>query len=143
MIFLPTETVWTLRDSADTLITCQFHGIFCSNSGAVSKTAYLAEGVYTFKLTKTDGYRVCCQYNAGEFKITLNGEPAAITSSGEFRDAVGKSFDVVGHSTGPTVGTRECGYQFPIGWVIGLEHVGYVEYIPGYDTETQADDAVL
>lgn len=99
----------------------------------MSKTAYLAEGVYTFKLTDTDGYRVCCQYNAGEFKITLNGEPTAITSSGELRDAVGKSFDEI----------REYCYQFPIVLVIGLEYIGYVEYIPGYDTDSQADDAVL
>jgi hypothetical protein len=59
--------------------------------GAVSKTAYVAEGAYTFEITGTYGYRVCCQYGAGEFKITMNDEPVAINSSGEFQNFVRKT----------------------------------------------------
>jgi hypothetical protein len=49
------------------------------------------------------GNGICCQYGAGAFKITVNGDAGAISSSGEFRDVVRKSFDVVGRNTGPTV----------------------------------------
>jgi hypothetical protein len=66
-----------------------------------------------------------------------------ICSIGKSRDAVRQSVDVVGYSTSPTVGIREYGYQFPIGWLIVLEYVGFLEYIAGYDSFTQAEDAVL
>jgi hypothetical protein len=66
----------------------------------VSKTAYIAEGVYTFE---TYGYGICCQYGAGRFKATVNGEPVAISNTGEFRDVVRESFDAVRCSTSSTV----------------------------------------
>jgi hypothetical protein len=71
----------------------------------VSKTAYIAEGAYTFEMTGTYGDGICCQYSAGEFKIAVDGEPVSISSSGEFRDVVWESCHVVGRSTGPTVNT--------------------------------------
>ncbi len=64
----------------------------------MSKTAYKAEGAYTFEATDTYGDEICCQYGAGRFKAAVNGEPVAISSSsGEFRE----SFDVVRRSTSP------------------------------------------
>jgi hypothetical protein len=48
----------------------------------VSKTAHIAEGVYIYESTDTYGNGICCPYGAGEFNITLNGEPVAISSSG-------------------------------------------------------------
>jgi hypothetical protein len=51
-------------------------------------------------MTDTYGDEICCRYGTGEFKITVNGEAVAIIgSSGEFRDVVRESFDVVGRST--------------------------------------------
>jgi hypothetical protein len=44
----------------------------------------------------------CCEYSAGEYNITVSGKPGAISSSGEFREVVRESFDVVGRSTGST-----------------------------------------
>jgi hypothetical protein len=46
--------------------------------------------------TYIDG--ICCQYRAGEFKITVNGESLAISSSGEARE----SYFVVGRGNGFT-----------------------------------------
>jgi hypothetical protein len=66
-------------------------------SAPVSKTAYMAEGEYTFEVTDTYGDDICCQYGAGRFKAADNGEPVASSSSGEFRE----SFDVVRRSTSP------------------------------------------
>jgi hypothetical protein len=96
-------TGWTLRKSAGTLIAGQSTGSFSTEGSAVSKTKYIAKGTYTFEMTHTYGDGICCQYIAGEFKITANGEPGAIISSGEFRDVVRESLGVVEHSTGPTV----------------------------------------
>jgi hypothetical protein len=72
-----------VRESAVTLIADQSTGSF-----AVSKTACVAERAYTFEMTDTYGDEICCQYGAGEFKITVNGEPGAISSrrcSGDLR----------------------------------------------------------
>jgi hypothetical protein len=66
-------------------------------SAPVSKTAYMAEGEYTFEVTDTYGDDICCQYGAGRFKAADNGEPVASSSSGEFRE----SFAVVRRSTSP------------------------------------------
>jgi hypothetical protein len=88
------------------LVTGQSAGSFSTEDGAVSKTAYIAEGAYTFEMAGTYGDGICCRYGAGEFKTTVSGEPVAISSSGEFRDVVRESFDVVGRSTGPTVDCR-------------------------------------
>jgi hypothetical protein len=89
----PAETGWTFRDSADTLISGQSTGGFSTKGGTVS----------TFEMTDTYGDGMCCQYGAGEFKSTMNGEPGAIGSSEKFRDVVRESFDVVWRNTGPTV----------------------------------------
>jgi hypothetical protein len=96
----PSETGWTLRDSAGTLITGQSTGSFSTGSGTVSKTAFVAEGAYTFELSDTYGDGICCQYGSGEFKITVNGEPLIITSNGEFQDVTRETFDVVGSGSG-------------------------------------------
>ena len=50
--------------------------------GTVSKTAYIADGVYIYESTDTYGSRICCPFGAGEFNITVNCEPVAISSSG-------------------------------------------------------------
>jgi hypothetical protein len=91
---------------AGNLITGQSTGSFCTDGAALSKTAYIAEGAYTFVMTDTHGDRIYCQYSAGEFNISVNGEPVAITRSGELRDVVQESFDAVRPSTGPTVDYR-------------------------------------
>jgi hypothetical protein len=57
-------------------------------------------------MTDTYGDGICCQYGAFEFKIILNDEPGAISSSAESQDIVREIFDVVGRSTGPTVDYR-------------------------------------
>jgi hypothetical protein len=46
-------------------------------------------------MTDMYGNGNCYQYNAGEYKITMNGEPGATNSNG--------IFDVVGCATGPNV----------------------------------------
>jgi hypothetical protein len=48
----------------------------------VSKTAYIAEGVYIYESTDTYGNGICYPYGVGEFNTTVNGEPVAISSSG-------------------------------------------------------------
>jgi hypothetical protein len=63
----------------------------------------MAEGAYTFETTDAYGYGIRCQYSPGRFKATVNGEPVAMSSSGEFRDVNRESFDVVRRSTSPTV----------------------------------------
>jgi hypothetical protein len=71
--------------------------------GTASKTEYIAEEAYTYEMT--DRYRdgICYQYRAGKFKVTVNGESVAISSSGDFRDMVRESFVLVGRGTGFTV----------------------------------------
>jgi hypothetical protein len=64
-----------------TSITGQSTGSFCTDGGAVSKAASVAEGACTFVMTDTHGDRICCQYGAGEFKITVNGEPVATNTT--------------------------------------------------------------
>jgi hypothetical protein len=54
----------------------------------VSKTAYIAEGAYTYERTDTYGNGVCCLYGASEFNITVSGELVAISSSEELRGVV-------------------------------------------------------
>jgi hypothetical protein len=78
-------------------------GSFSTEGGAVSKTAYIAEGAYSYEMTDTYGDGICCQYGAGEFHITVYGEPVAIISSEKFPGVVRKSLEVV---TGPTVNYR-------------------------------------
>jgi len=97
----PAETGWTLRDSAGTLIAGQSTGSFSTQSGTVSKTAFVAEGAYTFELTDDFGDGICCLYGTGEFKITVNGEPLAVVSNGEFEDVTRETFNVVGRGEEP------------------------------------------
>jgi hypothetical protein len=103
----PAETGWPLRDSALVLLIAgQSTGSFSTEDSAVSKTAHITEGAYTFEMTETYGDGICCQYGASEFKITGTGEPVAIISISEFRYVVRESFDVVRCSTGLTVDYR-------------------------------------
>jgi hypothetical protein len=44
--------------------------------------------------------------NTGEFKISVNGEPIAISSSEKFRNVGWESSDVAGRSTAPTIDYR-------------------------------------
>ena len=85
------------------LVGGYFTGSFSTEGGAVPKTAYMAmaEGAYTFETTDAYGYGICCQDGPGRFKATVNGKPVAISSSGEFRDVVRGSFDVVRRCTSP------------------------------------------
>jgi hypothetical protein len=102
----PGETGWILRDSAGTLVGGQPTGSFSTESGALSKTAYIDEGSYSYEITDMHGDGICCQHCAGEFEIAVNGELVAISSSGEFRDVVWESFEVIRRSAGPTVDYR-------------------------------------
>jgi hypothetical protein len=101
----PAGAGWTLRQSPGTLIAGQSTGNFRTESCAVSKTAYTAEGAPTFEMTDTYGDGICCQYGACEFKIT------------EFRDVARPSFDMVDRSTDPTFDYRldvaydDCPYE--------------------------------
>jgi hypothetical protein len=85
----PKETGWTRRLSTE--------------GAAVSETAYITEGAYTFQTTGTYGGGVCCQYSAGGFKITLCDEPVAIRRVSLRRS---ESIDVVGRTTGPAIDNR-------------------------------------
>ena len=87
------------------MIAAQSTGSFSTEGGAVPKTAYMAmaEGAYTFQTTDASGYGICCRDGPGRFKATVNGEPVAISSSGEFRYVIRESFDVVRRSTGLTI----------------------------------------
>jgi hypothetical protein len=76
------EICLTIRNSADPLVAGH------STGGTVSRTAYTAKGAYTFEMTDTYGDGVCYRYGAGEFKITINREPMATTTSGDFRDVI-------------------------------------------------------
>jgi trypsin len=96
----PSETGWTLRDSAGSFIVGQSTGSFSTAGDTVSKTAFVAEGAYTFELTDTFGDGICCQYGSGEFKITVNGELLVIASNGEFQDVTRETFEVVGSGSG-------------------------------------------
>jgi hypothetical protein len=51
---------------------------------------YIAKGVYASEMIDTYGDGICRRYGASEFKITMNGEPGAITSSGDFETSFGK-----------------------------------------------------
>jgi hypothetical protein len=86
----PVETGWTLRESAATLVTGQSAGSFSTEDGTVFKTAYIAEGAYTFEMAGTYGDGICCRYGAGEFKISVNGEPVAISSSSSSSSSSGE-----------------------------------------------------
>jgi hypothetical protein len=82
------ERCLTIRDSADPLVAGHFTGSFSTKGGTVSKTACIAKGAYTFEMTDMYGDGICYRYGAGEFKITMNSEPMATTTSGEFRDVI-------------------------------------------------------
>lgn len=90
-----------LSGDAGTLIADQSTGNFRTESSAVSKTAYITTGGYTFEMTDTFGDGICCQYGAREFNITMNGAAGTISSSGEYRDVVRKDFDVSGAILAP------------------------------------------
>ncbi len=101
MAFPHTYMDRTLRDRTGTLIAGQSTGSFSTEGGTVSNIVDVAEVTFTFEMTDTYGDGICCQYGASRFKATVNGEPIAISSSGEFRDVVRESFDVVRRSASP------------------------------------------
>jgi hypothetical protein len=61
-------------------------GSFSTDGGTVSKTTYIAEAAHTFEMTDTDGDGICWHNGVGEYMVTLNDEPGAISSSRESRD---------------------------------------------------------
>jgi hypothetical protein len=86
------DTCYLLQRQTDgTLFAGGSTGSFSTEGGFVYMTAHTAEGAFTIER---------------KLWMTMNGEPEAISSSGEFRSVVGKSFNVVGRSTGPTVDYR-------------------------------------
>jgi hypothetical protein len=100
---IPSETGWSLMNSAGTLIVGQLTGSFTTVGGTVAKTAFVTEGAYTFEITDTFGDGICCDFGIGEYKITVNGEPIAAGDNGEFGDVIQETFDVVeAHARAPT-----------------------------------------
>ncbi len=77
-----------LKERSNTLVGGYLTRSFSKEGGTVAKTVFIAEGAYTDERTDTYGNGICCSYGAGEFKITVNGEPVAISSSGECREVV-------------------------------------------------------
>jgi hypothetical protein len=71
----------------------------------VSKTAYIAEGAYAFEMTNTHEGGICCQYGAGKFKITVNGEQEPSAAEESFETSFGKA-STGSDATGPTVAYR-------------------------------------
>jgi hypothetical protein len=57
---------------AGTLVGGYFTGNFSTEGGVVSKTACIVERVYAYEMTETCGDGICCQYGAGESKITVS-----------------------------------------------------------------------
>jgi hypothetical protein len=121
----PAETGWTLRDSAGTLIAGQSTGSISNEGGAVFKTAHIAEGAYTFEMAGT--------YGDGEFKITVKGEPVAISSAAESQDVARESFDVVGRRTGAVVDYLLDEYPYDASWSLQSLTTGYVVAASGFD----------
>jgi hypothetical protein len=103
----------------------------------VSKTVYIAEGSYTFEMADTYLRRRELQYGAGEFKITMNGEPVVSSSSGEFRDVARESFD------GPTVDYRMDAayeyedYPYETSWSLQSLATGAVVVASGFNEVTE------
>jgi hypothetical protein len=95
---------WTVRESPGTLIADQSTDSFSTEGSVASKTAYIAEAAYTFEMTDMYGEGIFYRYSAGEYKVTVNGEPGAVSTCGGFRDVVRESFDV-GRSRGPPLTT--------------------------------------
>jgi hypothetical protein len=91
----PEETGWTRIDGAGTVIVSQSTGSFTTVGGFVSRTAFVTEGEYTFEMTDTFGDGICYSFGIGEFKITVNGEPAVVGDNGELGDVIQETFDVV------------------------------------------------
>jgi hypothetical protein len=89
----PTNTGWTLRDSAGALIASQPTGSYNSEGGTIVQAANITAGMYTFKMTDSYGDGICCRYGLGSFTITVDGE-TVISNNGEFLDSVRETFDV-------------------------------------------------
>jgi hypothetical protein len=53
VIDFPAQTVWTLQNSAGTLVVGQSTGSLIIEGGAVSKTAFIVEGSNTYEMTYT------------------------------------------------------------------------------------------
>ena len=140
----PAETGWTLRDSDGTLIAGQSTGSFSTESGTVSKTAFVAEGAYTFELTDDFGDGICCQYGNGEFNITVNGEPAFAGSNGQFQGVTVETFDVVQRDdVGPVVVDYRLdvtydNYAYETSWSLQSLTTGAVVAASGFDEVTES-----
>jgi trypsin len=139
----PVETGWTLRDSAGTLIAGQATGSFSTEDGTVSKTAFVAEGAYSFELTDTYGDGFCCDYGRGEFKITVNGEPVVTGSNGAFQDVTAETFNVVGLNAAPAAGDYRLDvaydeYPYETSWSLQSLTTGAVVAASGFDEVTES-----
>ena len=91
-------------------LTSSVTRIFGTESGAVSKTTYIAEEAYTSEMM-TDTY--------GDWAFVNDKLVASSNSSGEFRDVVRESFDV-GRRRGPTfdkpLDVAYYGYLYETSW---------------------------
>jgi hypothetical protein len=140
----PGETGWTLRDSAGTLIFGQATGSVSTESGTVSKNAFVADGPYTFEITDAYGDGICCDYGSGEFKITVNGEPVVTGSNGQFQDGTTETFNVVGLNVGPPVDidyrldVQYDQYPYETSWSLKSLTTGVVAAAYGFDEVTES-----
>jgi hypothetical protein len=87
-----------------------------------------------------DTYRdgICCQYGAGEFNISVNGEPGANSSSGECRDVVRECFDgrVAVRAPASTIGSMSrtmATYTYEIVWSLQSLTTGAVVAVSDFD----------
>jgi hypothetical protein len=140
----PGETGWTLRDSAGNLIFGQPTDSVSTESGTVSKNAFVADGAYTFEITDTYGDGFCCDYGNGEFKITVNGEPVVTGSNGQFQDGTTETFNVVGLNAGPPVDVdyrldvKYDQYPYETSWTLKSLTTGAVAAASGFDEVTES-----
>jgi trypsin len=140
----PGETGWTLRDSAGTLIAGQATGSFSTEDGTVSKTAFVAEGAYSFEMTDSYGDGFCCDYGRGEFKITVNGEPVVTGSNGAFQDVIAETFNVVGLNAAPQVDVdyrldvAYDEYPYETSWSLQSLTTGAIVAASGFDEVTES-----
>jgi hypothetical protein len=124
------------------LIAGQATGSFSTEDGTVSKTAFVAEGAYSFELTDAYGDGFCCDYGRGEFKITVNGEPVVTGSNGAFQDVTAETFDVVGLNAAPAdvdyrLDVAYDEYPYETSWSLQSLTTGAVVAASGFDEVTE------
>jgi hypothetical protein len=91
----PSETGWTLRDSAGALIARQLTGSYNTEFGTTVETRNITAGTYTFEMTDSAEDGICCRFGIGSFTITMDGE-TVISNNGDFSESVQETF-VVGN----------------------------------------------